>query len=95
MVKWVVMGVGWSGDKSNHHVTALYSQNGSDIRARHNTFSCIIEVNISEMDKHNITWFKHHGVHDVFPTRATYWLRCFPVHSVYSQFKLKKFHFPK
>lgn len=42
------------------------------------------------MDKHDITWLKHHGVHNVFPTRATYWLGCFPVHSVYCQFKLKK-----
>lgn len=74
------------GVKSSYPVTALcppLTESGSDITACHSTFSSIIEVNISEVDKHDITWLKHHGVHNVFPSRATCWLRCFPVHSIY------------
>lgn len=77
------------GGESDHHVLCLLQALGlTQEPAPINTFSSIIEVDISEVDKHDITWLKHHGVHYVFPTRATCWLRYLPVHSVHCQFKL-------
>lgn len=46
------------------------------------TFSSIIEVNISEVHEHDIIWLEYHGIYNIFSTRATHWLRCFPVHGI-------------
>lgn len=47
------------------------------------TFSSIIEVNISEVDEHDITRLEHHRVHNILPPGTTCWLRYLPVHSIH------------